>query len=104
MRPCWYLLQNGPDDLEWQRVEFILLEEVVEVLLQHLKHQAWCGCGAGSTPGPAPRYAHLRSRCSDGTRCPPGGGGVGKSETQTETDEQAKVIDNQAVRKKWVCG
>lgn len=35
-----YLLQNRPDDFEWQWTEFILFEEVVEVLLQHLKHKA----------------------------------------------------------------
>lgn len=35
-----YLLQNGPDDFEWQGAELVLLQEVIEVLLQHLKHQA----------------------------------------------------------------
>lgn len=35
-----HLLQNGPDVLERQRGEFILLEEVVEVLLEHLEDQA----------------------------------------------------------------
>lgn len=33
------LLQDGADILEWQRTELVLLEEVVQVLLQHLKHQ-----------------------------------------------------------------
>lgn len=35
-----YLLQDRPDDFEWQWAELVLFEEVVEVLLQHLKHQA----------------------------------------------------------------
>lgn len=35
-----YLLQNRPDDFEWQRTELVLLKEVIKVLLQHLKHQA----------------------------------------------------------------
>lgn len=35
-----HLLQYGPDVLERQRTELVLLEEVVQVLLQHLKHQA----------------------------------------------------------------
>lgn len=33
------LLQDGSDVLEWQRTELVLLEEVVQILLQHLKHQ-----------------------------------------------------------------
>lgn len=35
-----YLLQNRPDDFEWQWTELVLFEEVIKVLLQHLKHQA----------------------------------------------------------------
>ncbi len=35
-----YLLQNRPDDFQWQRTKLVLFEEVIEVLLQHLKHQA----------------------------------------------------------------
>lgn len=35
-----YLLQNGPDDFEWQWTKLILFEEVIKILLQHLKHQA----------------------------------------------------------------
>lgn len=35
-----YLLQDGPDDFEWQWTELVLLEEVVKVLLKHLEHQA----------------------------------------------------------------
>ena len=35
-----YLLQNRPDDFERQWAELVLFEEVVEVLLQHLKNQA----------------------------------------------------------------
>lgn len=34
------LLKYGSDVLERQRWEFVLLEEIVEVLLQHLKHEA----------------------------------------------------------------
>lgn len=34
-----HLLQHGPDGLQRQRTELALLQEVVEVLLQHLKHQ-----------------------------------------------------------------
>ncbi len=34
-----HLLQNGPNHLQRQRTELVLLEEVVQVLLQHLKHQ-----------------------------------------------------------------
>ena len=34
-----YLLQNRPDDSEWQWAELVLFKEVIEVLLQHLKHQ-----------------------------------------------------------------
>lgn len=33
------LLQDRPDALEEQRAELAVLEEVIEVLLQHLKHQ-----------------------------------------------------------------
>lgn len=36
----FYLLQDGPDDFEWQWAELVLFEKVIEVLLQHLKHQA----------------------------------------------------------------
>lgn len=35
-----HLLQDGPDALEHQRAELAVLQEVVEVLLQHLEHQA----------------------------------------------------------------
>lgn len=35
-----HLLQDGPDALEQQRAELAVLEEVVKVLLQHLKHKA----------------------------------------------------------------
>ena len=35
-----HLLSDGTDVLEGQRLELVLLEEVVEVLLKHLKHQA----------------------------------------------------------------
>lgn len=35
-----YLLQYRPDVLERQGREFVLLEEVVQILLQHLEHQA----------------------------------------------------------------
>lgn len=35
-----YLLQNRPDDFEWQWTELVLLEEVIKVLLKHLEHQA----------------------------------------------------------------
>jgi hypothetical protein len=34
-----HLLHNRPDAGEGQRRELVLLEEVVEVLLQHLEHQ-----------------------------------------------------------------
>lgn len=34
------LLQDGPYALEQQRAEFAVLQEVVKVLLQHLKHKA----------------------------------------------------------------
>lgn len=34
------LLQDGPDALEQQRAELAVLQEVVKVLLQHLKHKA----------------------------------------------------------------
>lgn len=34
-----YLLQDRPDVLERQRRELVLLEEVVQVLLEHLEHQ-----------------------------------------------------------------
>jgi len=45
-------MQNGPDDLEGQRVELVLLEEVVEVLLQHLKHQAGVAAVLETLQGP----------------------------------------------------
>lgn len=35
-----HLLQYRPDVLKRQRAELVLLEEVVEVLLQHLEHEA----------------------------------------------------------------
>ncbi len=35
-----HLLQDGSDVLEWQWAELVLLEEVVQVLLQHLEDQA----------------------------------------------------------------
>ncbi len=35
-----YLLQNRPDDFERQWTELVLFKEVIQVLLQHLKHQA----------------------------------------------------------------
>lgn len=40
--PCTslYLLQNRPDDFKWQWTELVLFKEVIQVLLQHLKHQA----------------------------------------------------------------
>ena len=34
------LLQDGSDVPEGERAELAVLEEVVQVLLQHLKHQA----------------------------------------------------------------
>lgn len=34
-----YLLQDGPDDFQWQRTKFVLLKKVIKVLLQHLKNQ-----------------------------------------------------------------
>lgn len=34
-----YLLQDGPDDLQGQWTEFVLLQKVVKVLLQHFKNQ-----------------------------------------------------------------
>ena len=52
MRICLYLLKNGPDDLEWQGVEFILLEEVVKVLFQHLKHEAGVAAMLETLQGP----------------------------------------------------
>lgn len=36
----YYLLKNRPNDFEWQWAELVLFKEVIEVLLQHLKHQA----------------------------------------------------------------
>lgn len=36
----FYLLENRPDDFKWQWTKLVLFEEVIEVLLQHLKHQA----------------------------------------------------------------
>ena len=35
-----HLLQDGPDAFEQQRAELAVLQEVVQVLLQHLEHQA----------------------------------------------------------------
>ena len=35
-----HLLGDGPDVLEWQGLELVVLEEVVQVLLEHLKDQA----------------------------------------------------------------
>ena len=33
-------MSNGPDILQGERLELILLEEIVQVLLEHLEHQA----------------------------------------------------------------
>ena len=35
-----YLLGDGPDVLEWQGLELVVLQKVVQVLLEHLKDQA----------------------------------------------------------------
>ena len=35
-----HLLRDGTDELEGQGVELVLLKEVIQVLLEHLKHQA----------------------------------------------------------------
>ena len=35
-----YLLGDGPDVLEWQGLELVVLEKVVQILLEHLKDQA----------------------------------------------------------------
>ena len=35
-----YLLHNRSYTLEWQRTELVLLQEIVQILLEHLKHQA----------------------------------------------------------------
>ena len=35
-----HLLQHGPDALEPERAELAVLQEVIEVLLKHLEHQA----------------------------------------------------------------
>lgn len=32
-------MQYGPDVLQWKRREFVLLQKVVQVLLEHLEHQ-----------------------------------------------------------------
>ena len=32
-------MSNGPDVLEWEWLEFVLFEEIVQILLQHLKNQ-----------------------------------------------------------------
>ena len=34
------LVCDGPDVLEWEGLELVLLEKVVEVLLQHLEDEA----------------------------------------------------------------
>lgn len=34
-----HLLQDGPDAFEQQRAELAVLQEVIQVLLQHLEHQ-----------------------------------------------------------------
>lgn len=34
-----YLLQDGPDDFQWQWAKFVLLKKVIKVLLQHFKNQ-----------------------------------------------------------------
>lgn len=34
-----HLLQDGPDVAQRQRAELAVLQEVVQILLQHLKHQ-----------------------------------------------------------------
>ena len=36
---CENLLRDGPDVLQRQRLELVVLEEVVQVLLEHLKHK-----------------------------------------------------------------
>ena len=33
-------MSNGPDILQGERLELILFEEIVQVLLEHLEHQA----------------------------------------------------------------
>lgn len=35
-----HLMQNRPDELQRQRRELVLFEEIVQILLQHLEHQA----------------------------------------------------------------
>ena len=37
---CENLLRDGPDVLQRQRLELVVLEEVIEVLLEHLKDEA----------------------------------------------------------------
>lgn len=39
-KSLFYLLQNRPDDFEWQWAELVLFKKVIQILLQHLKHQA----------------------------------------------------------------
>lgn len=34
-----YLLQDGPDDFQWQWTKFVLLKKVIKVLLQHFENQ-----------------------------------------------------------------
>ena len=87
-----YLLQNGPDDLEWQGVEFVLLEEVVEVLFQHLKHQAGVAEVLETLQGP--HHVVLVGILVTQTGQDPNLGGGGGEET--ETDEPAELIDYEA--------
>ena len=37
---CFYLMGDGPDVLQRKRLKLVLLQEVIEVLLQHLEHEA----------------------------------------------------------------
>ena len=40
MRGKSYLMSDGSDVLERQWLELVLFEEIIQVLLQHLEHQA----------------------------------------------------------------
>ena len=40
MRSKSYLMSDGSDVLERQWLELVLFEEIIQVLLQHLEHQA----------------------------------------------------------------
>ena len=33
-------MSDGPDVLKWEGLELVLFEEIVQILLQHLEHQA----------------------------------------------------------------